>query len=138
MSELKRTVINPGVAHRPVGRYSHIFRVEAGELLFIAGQVALDREGKLVGKADAAAQTRQVFQNIGRLLESAGASFGNVVEFTTYLVGRESIQPFLDARTEVFSEAFPNGDYPPNTLLVISGLVSEDLLVEVSTVAALP
>ena len=61
-----------------------------------------------------------------------------MVEFTTYLVGRDSIQPFIDARTELFPGLYPGDDYPPNTLLVISGLVQEELLVEIKAVAALP
>jgi len=61
-----------------------------------------------------------------------------VVEFTTYLVGRESVQPYLDARTEVFPSIFPDKDYPANTLLIIGGLIKEELLVEIKAVAALP
>jgi len=53
-------------------------------------------------------------------------------------VGRSSIQPFLDARTQLFPSLFPDGDYPPNTLLIIDGLVQEELLVEIKAVAALP
>ena len=61
-----------------------------------------------------------------------------MVEFTTYLVGRESVPPFLEARAALFSTLFPDGDYPPNTLLVVDGLVREDFLVEIKAVAALP
>ena len=61
-----------------------------------------------------------------------------MVEFTTYLVGRESVQPYLAARTEVFPPIFPGKDYPANTLLIISGLILEELLVEIKAVAALP
>ena len=71
-------------------------------------------------------------------LEGVGASFSNVVEFTTYVVGQDSVQGFIEGRTEVFPTIFPDGDYPPNTLLVIGGLVREEFLVEVSAVAALP
>jgi enamine deaminase RidA (YjgF/YER057c/UK114 family) len=115
-----------------------VVEVKPGELLYIAGQVALDASGALVGAGDAAAQTRQVFHNIGQVLERAGASFRNVVEFTTYVVGRESMPPFLAARAELFPTLYPDGDYPPNTLLVNSGLVREEFLVEIKAVAALP
>ena len=91
----------------------------------------------LIGPGDAAAQTRQVFQNIGGVLESAGAGFSNVVEFTTYVVGRDSVQGFIDGRNRVFPDIFPNGDYPPNTLLVVNGLVRDEFLVEIKAVAAL-
>jgi enamine deaminase RidA (YjgF/YER057c/UK114 family) len=137
MTQSYRYLENPDAVHPPVGRYSHLARFKASETLVLAGQVAIDLEGRLVGEGDVAAQTRQVFDNIGRILESAGASFDNVVEFTTYVVGRESVQPYLNGRTGIFDEIFPGRDYPPNTLLVISGLVREDMLVEISTVAVL-
>ena len=137
MPDLQRTTLDPPNAPKPLGAYSHAVKVSAGSLLYIAGQVGVDTDGKLTG-ADVGAQTRQVFQNLGHVLAGAGANFSNVVEFTTYLVGRDSIQPFIDARTELFLGLYPGGDYPPNTLLVISGLVQEELLVEIKAVAALP
>lgn len=129
---------NPDGVHPPVGRYSHLARVTSGELLFLAGQVSVDADGMLVGKDDAAAQTLQAYRNIGTVLKSAGASFASIVQLTTYVVGRESVQPYLDARTELFADIFPDDSYPPNTLLVISGLVDPDMLVEVTAVAGLP
>ena len=138
MVQLQRTTLNPSAAPQPIGAYSLAVEASAGRLLFVAGQVGLNAGGNLVGPGDAAAQTRQVFQNIGQILAGAGASFSNVVEFTSYVVGRESIQPFIQARTEIFPELFPNGDYPTNTLLVIEGLVREEFLVEVKAVAVLP
>tara|TARA_B100000315_G_scaffold253434_1_gene292221 strand:+ start:213 stop:563 length:351 start_codon:yes stop_codon:yes gene_type:complete len=113
-------------------------KVKAGTLLLVAGQVPVDTAGELVGRGDAAAQTRQVFQNLGQVLKGAGASFSDVVEFTTYLVGRESVQAFIRARTEIFPQIFPNADYPANTLLVVDGLVREEFLVEIKALAALP
>ena len=138
MPQFERVAFNPATAPRPLGAYSHAVKVTAGSMLYVAGQVGVDANGNLVGPGDVAAQTRQVLHNIGCVLTGAGASFANVVEFTTYLVGRESIQPFIDARTQVFPGLYPSGDYPPNTLLIISGLVLEEFLVEISAVAALP
>lgn len=112
--------------------------VNAGRLVYVAGQVGVNTAGELVGAGDAAAQTRQVLQNIGGVLEAAGAGFSNVVEFTTYVVGRSSVQGFIDGRNQVFPDIFPDGDYPPNTLLVVDGLVREEFLVEIKAVAALP
>ena len=138
MSEFQRTVITSDQAPRPIGAYSAGMSVHAGRMVYVAGQVALDTDGNLVGPGDAAAQTKQVLANIGHILAGAGASFGNVVEFTTYVVGRDSVQQFIAGRTEVYPEIFPDGDYPPNTLLVVDGLVREDFLVEIKAVAALP
>mgnify|MGYP000035251068 CR=1 FL=1 len=112
--------------------------VSPGKLVFIAGQVGVDSNGNLVGKGDAAAQTRQALENIGHVLAAAGAGFSDVVEFTTYVVGRSTVQPFIEARTQIYPGIFPGGDYPTNTLLIVQGLVREDLLIEIKAVAALP
>lgn len=61
MSQLLRTVVNTAKAPQPIGAYSQAMRVGAAELVFVAGQVALDAGGDLVGRGDAAAQTLQVF-----------------------------------------------------------------------------
>lgn len=138
MAAVNISLANPEGVHAPVGRYSHLARVRGGELLSLAGQVAVDESGNVVGKGDAAVQTHQVYANISTILQSAGAGFEHVVQFTTYVVGRKSVQPYLDARIEVFAELFPDGDYPPNTLLVIEGLVDKEMLVEIVAVAVLP
>ena len=128
-------VPQPEGVHRPPGKYSHAARVE-GSLIVVAGQVATDVDGELVGADDAAAQTRQIFRNMEAVLAGAGSSFADVVEFTYYIVGRESLPGFMEARTAVFDEVYPEGDYPPATLLVVGGLANEDFLVEVSALAA--
>ncbi|MBT99509.1 MAG: hypothetical protein CL902_12930 [Dehalococcoidia bacterium] len=138
MAEIERTVITSNQAPQPLGAYSLGMSVRPGKLVYVAGQVSVDSDGKLVGKGDAAAQTRQALQNLGLVLEAAGADFSNVVEFTTYLVGRPSVQEYIKGRSEVYPEIYPNGDFPPNTLLVVAGLVNEDFLVEIKAVAALP
>ncbi len=125
---------SPNGVHQPPGKYSHSSRAE-GPLIVIAGQVALDVEGELVGQDDVAAQTRQVFRNMQAVLAGSGTSYANVIEFTYYIVGRENLQGFMDARTAIFDEAYPNGDYPPATLLVVGGLANEQFLVEVSALA---
>lgn len=138
MTALQRAVVNTVKAPQPVGLYSQALRVRARELMFIAGQIALDAEGKLVGKNDAGAQTRQIYKNIDAILQSVGASFSNVVEFTTYVVGKEALQAFMQVRTEIFPSLYPERDYPPNTLLVVNALVREEYLVEIKAVVALP
>ena len=138
MAGLDRTVVTSSQAPQPLGAYSLGMSVRPGKLVYIAGQVGVDSKGNLVGKGDAATQTRQVLENIGHVLAGAGADFSNVVEFTTYVVGRPSIQGYIQGRSEVYPDLFPNGDFPPNTLLVVEGLVNEDFLVEIKAVAALP
>ena len=138
MAELQRAAITTGQAPAPLGAYSVGMTVNAGRLVYVAGQVGVNTAGELMGPGDAAAQTQQVFENIGNILAAAGAGFGNVVEFTTYVVGRGAVQGFIEGRNRVFPDIFPNGDYPPNTLLVVDGLVREEFLVEIKAVAALP
>jgi enamine deaminase RidA (YjgF/YER057c/UK114 family) len=71
-------------------------------------------------------------------LESQGCGFSDVARFTTYLVHSQDIEAFREVRAELFAEMYPVGDYPPNTLLVMDRLVSEDFLVEIDAVAAVP
>ena len=82
-------------------------------------------------------QCAQVFANIAAALAAAGAGWGNVVQFTTYLVDAQHIAEFMAYRTREFPRLFPNGAYPPNTLLIVDRLVQKSFLVEVQTVAAL-
>ena len=121
----------------PLGPYSHVSRVKASELLFIAGMVATDANGNIVGEGDFAVQARHVFDNIHAALRAEGAGWSNVVEFTTYLVHSQDIGKFMDFRRREFPNMFSNDAYPPNTLLIVDRLVREVFLIEVQTVAAL-
>jgi enamine deaminase RidA (YjgF/YER057c/UK114 family) len=98
----------------PLGQYSHITRVKASEFIYIAGQLSTNREGQIIGAGDFDAQCTQVFANIETALKSCGAGWGNVVEFTTYLVHSQDIPKFMTYRTREFPKFFPNGAYPPN------------------------
>lgn len=128
---------NPDVLGKPLGQYSQLTRVTADEFLFIAGQLAADRDGNIVGRDDFDAQCTQVFANIGAALTSQGAGWANVVQFTTYLVHSQDIAKFMTYRLREFPRMFPDGAYPPNTLLMVDRLVQEPFLVEVQAVAAL-
>jgi enamine deaminase RidA (YjgF/YER057c/UK114 family) len=133
MADIK--ILNPDGLGKPLGPYSQVARVKASEFLFIAGQVGTGPDGKTGGDFDA--QCTLTFANIGAALASQGASFANVVEFTTYMVHSQDIPKFMAWRAREFPKMFPNGAYPPNTLLVIDRLVQESLLLEISAVAAL-
>ena len=134
MSEID--FLNPATLGKPLGQYSHVARVKSSEFLFIAGQVATDRDGNLVGPDDFEAQCARVFANIGAALEGAGAGWKNVVQFTTYLVHSQDIPKLRHFRAREFPRMFPDGVYPPNTLVVIDRLVQESYLLEIQTVAA--
>jgi len=135
MAEIK--IFSPDVLGKPLGQYSQITRVKASEFIYIAGQLATDRDGALIGADDFDAQCAQVFANIETALKSVGAGWGNVVEFTTYLVHSQDIPKFMSYRKRDFPKFFPDGAYPPNTLLMVDRLVQEPFLVEVKTIAAL-
>ncbi|MGE5202311.1 MAG: RidA family protein [Acidobacteriota bacterium] len=127
--------INPPGAGPAQGLYSHVARVPAGTLLFIAGQLAVGREGEIVGKRDFERQFRQVFENLGTVLAGMGIGWGDVAKFTTYLVHSQDIETFMRARAALFPQLFPDGRHPPNTLLVVDRLVKEDFLLEVEAIA---
>ena len=130
--------LNPQGVAAPLGMYSHLARVPAGELIFIAGQVAVDSSGQIVGIGDFEAQFHQVFENLRVLLQSVGADFRHVVKFTTYLLDAEYIQPLMRVRADLWPRVFDGGSYPPNTLVIIDRLVREEFLLEIEAVARAP
>lgn len=124
------TICNVEALGKPLGQYSHMARVKgAGETLYIAGMVSPGE--------DFDAQCSGAFAQIEKALASAGAGWKNVAQFTTYLVHSQDIAKFMAWRLREFPKLFPDGKYPPNTLLIIDRLVSEQYLIEVQTVAAL-
>jgi enamine deaminase RidA (YjgF/YER057c/UK114 family) len=127
MADIK--IYNPDALGAPLGQYSHVTRVKTSEFLFVAGMLA---PGDTFD-----AQCTGVFGQIEKALKSAGAGWGNVVQFTTYMVHSQDIPRFMEFRLREFPKMFRDGKYPPNTLLMIDRLVQEQFLVEVQTVAAL-
>jgi len=121
-----------------LGMYSHGMVVPGGELVVVAGQVGADRAGKLIGPGDVVAQTRQAFENVRAVLEAAGSGVRQIVRFQTFLTHAADIEGFMQARKELFPRYFPDGVYPPNTLLVVSRLVVPELLVEIEAMAVKP
>jgi reactive intermediate/imine deaminase len=115
----------------PAGHYSHGI-ITSGRLLFVAGQVALDEEGNLVGRDDAAAQARQVLINLRNVVEEAGGQMANVARTTLYLTRLEDRGPVAEVRTEFFPSPAP-----ANTLLVVSSLAAPEYLVEIDAIVAL-
>ena len=135
MADIK--ILNPQTLGKPLGQYSQITRVKASEFLFIAGQLSADRDGNILGRDDFDAHCAQVFANLEAALASQGAGWKNIVQFTTYLVHSQDIPKFMAYRLREFPKFFPDGAYPPNTLLMVDRLVQEPFLVEVQVIAAL-
>jgi enamine deaminase RidA (YjgF/YER057c/UK114 family) len=128
MAEIR--IANVEALGKPLGQYSHMTRVKgASETLYIAGMLAPGD--------DFDAQCSGVFRQIETALKSAGTGWGSVVQFTTYLVHSQDIPKFMAWRLREFPKLFPDGKYPPNTLLIVDRLVQEQFLVEVQVIAAL-
>ena len=122
--------INPEAMHRPTG-YTHVVEVTAGRPVYIAGQVALDPSGAIVGPGDIRAQARQVFDNLRAALEAVGAGFDQVVKLTFYLVDATQLPVVREVRDQYVNTQQP----PASTAVEIRRLVQEDLLIEVEAVA---
>ena len=120
----------------PLGRYSQICVVRDQDIAFVAGQVGLLESGELAGDGSFVAQVTHTFNNIGVALEAIGASFSDVVKTSTFIVAGEPIEEFMKARTAVFEQIYPDGQYPPNTILVVNRLVEERLLIEIEVTVA--
>ena len=129
---MARKIIQPVSVHSTAGvGYSHA--AKAGDIVYIAGQIALNADGNLVGKGDAETQTHQAYVNLQAILEELGGSLEDIVKLTTYLTDRSHLEAFRRARNRFFEDPFP-----PNTLLFVSGLAQPDYLVEIEAVAFLP
>lgn len=130
-------VVKPKRFGPPLGMYSHGMVAPGGEIVVVAGQVGMD-ERRAVAVGDVAAQTRQALENVRAIVEAAGCTMRHIVRLQTFLTHAEDIPGFMAARGEVFPKYFPDGAYPPNTLLVVSRLVQPELLVEIEAMAVKP
>ena len=133
MSHLRRSGPD-GVAVPAAGGYSHVVGVDLGDrrLLFVSGQLPLDRDGALVGAGDMSAQTRQVFENLRIILESEGATFADVVKMGTYVTSLDDLAAVRAVRRE-----YLGSEPPASTLVQVRALVLPDALIEIDVVAAL-
>ncbi|HEY7066486.1 MAG TPA: RidA family protein [Chloroflexota bacterium] len=137
---MHREVVQPPGLGAPIGPYSHVFSVDVqsfARLVFIAGQVAFDRDGNLVGPNDMRAQFGQVYANLQAAVEAAGGTMTNIVCLRTFLTRADDLPVFNACRAEHYPRLFPDGVYPPNTLLIINRLVNPALLLEIEAVAAI-
>jgi enamine deaminase RidA (YjgF/YER057c/UK114 family) len=123
--------INPPGLSQPKG-YTHVVVVPAGgQTIYLSGQVALDKDGKLVGKDDFAAQAEQVFANIDTALKAAHASFADVVELTVYVTDATKVPAFRIARDKYIDTKHP----PASTLVEVKRLFRDDLMIEIAAKA---
>jgi enamine deaminase RidA (YjgF/YER057c/UK114 family) len=131
---MKRTTYQPPDVFVPAGKtYSHGVIVEAGRLLFVAGQTARDKGGNIVCKGDAAGQARQILENMRKVVEGAGGQMDDVAKLTVFITDIRYREAVGRVRQEFF-----RSDPPASTLLVVAGLADPEFLVEIEAIVPLP
>ena len=124
--------VNPEAMRTPTG-YAHVVEVTGGRTVYIAGQVAIDRDGNLVGSGDLRAQARQVFENLETALASVGGGFEHVVKTNMYVTDMTDLDGLREVRREYLS-----GPPPTSTLVQVVRLAREGFLLEIEAIAVLP
>jgi enamine deaminase RidA (YjgF/YER057c/UK114 family) len=114
--------------------YSHVVTIPSGRLVWTSGQIAMDRDGNIVGAGDWEEQARAVFGNVTTALDAAGAGWSNVVKLTFFVVDVAELATIRAVRDEFVDRSRP----PTSTLVQVAGLAFPDLLLEVEAVAWLP
>jgi 2-iminobutanoate/2-iminopropanoate deaminase len=112
--------------------YSHVVIASGQSLVFIAGQLARDGEGRIVGKGDMGAQIRQVGENLRIALEAAGLGLKDLVKTTTYVTDIDEFFKHPEVRNGIFGQALPT-----STTVEVRRLSHPDLMVEVEAMAVI-
>jgi enamine deaminase RidA (YjgF/YER057c/UK114 family) len=132
---VKKEHVNPKELGAAPKFYSHAVTVAGpGKLIYVSGQISLDADGKLIGKGDMRAQSKQVFDNVTAVLRAAGATWDDVIKMNTYMVGTNAAN--VAAYREVRQNYLKAGRLPASTLVGVTALVQPELLLEVEVVAA--
>ena len=129
--------VNPPTLAKPIG-FSHGYAIQGGRVLFIAGQVATDRDGQVVGKGDLVAQFRQVCENLKSLVTAAGGQMTDIVKLTIYVLDVPAYKSRLKELGSVHLEYFGK-HFPAMTLVGARDLydAADGCLLEIEGVAAL-
>src|SRR4029453_13352220 len=129
MAQVKRT--NPPTLSKPTG-YTHVVEVPGpAKMVFIAGQIALDKDGKVVGEGDMKAQAEQVFKNLEAALAAAGAKFTDVVKMNTYVTDMDKAPAVREVRAKYFADTTP-----ASTLVQVVKLARPEFMLEIEVIAA--
>jgi 2-iminobutanoate/2-iminopropanoate deaminase len=124
---------NPPTLWAPFGAFSMAVIQGDGQIVHLKGQVALDRDGAVVGAGDMRAQTRQVLENIRAVLAGFGGAMGDIVSLTHYVTDIEQFMTTGDIRREFFAAPFP-----VTTTVQVAALYRPELVVEITTIAEIP
>jgi enamine deaminase RidA (YjgF/YER057c/UK114 family) len=125
-------LFSPATMHRPNG-YSHLAEVHGGRPVFIAGQVAFDPTGNLIGEGDFRVQARQVFENLKAAVEAAGGRFGDIIKLNVYVVDVAQLPQFREVRDMFIDVKNP----PASTAVQVVSLFRPELLIEVEALAVI-
>ena len=120
----------PTLAKSP--RYSQAVVATGGRTVYVSGLVAMDKDGKLMGKGDFKTQATQVLQNIKLAIEAAGGNLESIVKINTYLVDMNDLGTLRAVRDTFFS-GLPNR--PASTTVQVARLFQDDYLLEVDVIA---
>jgi len=120
--------INPDNVHRPFG-YSHSIRI--GNTLYISGQIPMDMSNNIVGKRDIAIQTEQVYENLKRVLETAGMGMTNIITMTIYTRDLDA----FDQKTRHLRKKYFGKYYPVVTAVQVDRLYQPESLIEIEAMA---
>ena len=131
MSEQKNfQLLHPDTMPKSIG-YSQLATVSGGTIVFISGQVALDKSGNVVGKDDFRAQAQQVFENLKAAVEAAGGTFDDVIKINSYVLDVSHVPEFREIRDKYVNVKSP----PASTAVQVSKLFRPEFLVEIEAVA---
>jgi len=118
----------------PAPGYSQAAVVTRGRLIYIAGQVALDHSGQLVGAGDFRVQVKQTFENLKAALAANGATFDNVVKLNSYFLDIKQVPAFREVRDQYVNVTNP----PVSTAVEVRRLVRDEWLIEIEAIAVVP
>ncbi len=141
-----RKKIDPKGIAQPVGWYTHAMKVSPKQLIFVAGQVPIDKDGNVVGvdrneklknhqTIDLAVQVRQTFLNVKAALEAAGASMKDIVRLDTYVVS-SAMNEWRTIGRKIKHEMLEEA-HPPGATVFVAGLMIPEALLEISAIAAI-
>ena len=129
------TAVNPAALSKPNG-FSHAFEVQGGKTLYLAGQVAVDQSGAVVGAGDLVAQFRQVCANLKALVAARGGQTSDIVKLTLYVLSKDDFKSKTREIGQVYREYFGK-HFPAMTLVEVKGLFDDDrgCVIEIDGVA---
>src|SRR5215467_2112742 len=130
-------IFNPDSMAKPTAGYSQVAEVTGGKIVYIAGQVALDNSGNMVGKDDFRAQVQQTFENLKAAVEAAGGDTHDIIKLNYYCAA--SVDPAQTPVVREIRDKYVNTATPPtSTFVVVSRLVRPEWLIEIDAVAVVP